>query len=193
MANEGAGRAPQALKRCRLERQQAKHMVDMRAHRRRTTGAPGPDARTDIVDDRDGGRCRPHLAGNAQAEFRTVDGDQAIRPGLGNGARGGADPPHQPRQVADNRAEPHQRDLGRVEKGFQPLALQMMAANADDLDRPSAHRAKRANKIGAEQIAGFLAGDNGDTQRRAGAAQVPSSCKPTTKRPNALASAQTAS
>ena len=107
------------------------------------------------------------------------------------GARGLADPPQQPRQVADDGAETHQRDLGGIEQAVQPLALQMMAADADELDRPSAHRAKRANEIGAEQIAGFLAGDNGDAQRRA--ARRSRAVLPAGRRrrgPSALASAQ---
>ena len=64
-------------------------------------------------------------------------------------------------------AETHQCDLGGIEQAVQPLALQMVSADADELDRPAAHRTQRADQIGAEQIAGFLAGDDRQAQRLA--------------------------
>ena len=83
-------------------------------------------------------------------------------------ARGLADPPHQPRQVADDRAEPHQRDLGGVEQASS--APRPADGGRRRRRARSAFRLigrKRAHEIGAEQIAGFLAGDDGDAQRRA--------------------------
>ena len=193
VADEGAGRTVEALELGRLERQQAKHVIDMRTHRLCAAGAPCPHARADIVDDRDRGRCRAHLARDAQAELRAVDGDQAIRPGGDDGARRLADPPDQARQVADDRADTHQGDLGRIEQALKPLPLQMTSADADDLDRPPAHRTQRADQVGAEQVAGFLAGDDGDAQRLCAVAHAPSPDRPTTKIPAASALVHTAS
>ena len=92
-------------------------------HRRRAARPPRPDARADIVDDRDGRVGRPHLACDAQAEIRAVDGDQAIWLLRHDRARGLADAPHQARQVADDGAEtPSARSRRHRTGGFSPSA-----------------------------------------------------------------------
>ena len=66
----------------------------------------------------------------------------------------------QSRQVADDGAETHQRDLCRHRTGLSARRLQVTPADADQLDRRGRSRLQRRDDIGAEQIARFLAGDD---------------------------------
>src|SRR5262245_32181981 len=162
-------------------------MIDMRPHGRRAAGAPRPDARTDIVDYRDRGRGRPDLASYAQAEVRTVDRDQTVRTCSCYRARRLADATQQARQIAQHRTDPHQGNLSRIEKAFQPFFLEMPSAHSDKFHSRAGHRAQCANQIGAEQVSGFLSGDYGETKWPPRAVQVRSPERPTTKRPRASA------
>ena len=55
-------------------------MVDIGRHCRRPLRLPGPDGGADIIDDLDFGQRLANLAGNAMAEIRAVDNQQAVRP-----------------------------------------------------------------------------------------------------------------
>ena len=187
VADIGARRPAEARQGFRLEGQDAQDMVDIGPHRRGALGAPGPDARADIVDDGDARIDPSHVAGDAQGEFRAVDGDQAVRFGGGDGAGRGSDADQQARQVASDRGGAHQGDRRGVEQRLQPHGLEVATADADQLDGPAGQRFHSANQVGAEEIAGLLAGDQGQPDGRpvGHGAGVPS--RPTTKRPSVSA------
>ena len=81
MADIGAGRAAEAPVRLRLERQQRQHVVDIGAHLARPPGPPGPDARADVVDDREVRPAPAHARGDRVGEIRAVDDDEHVRLG----------------------------------------------------------------------------------------------------------------
>ena len=101
-----------------------------------------------------------------------------------------ADPPHQPRQVADDRAE---RPSARSRRGrtgvFSPSALQMMAADADKLDsagRSSAEARERDRRRADRRIPRRRRWPCAAACRRRSSAVLLG--RPTTKRPSASAS-----
>ena len=163
----------------------------MGLHRERPARPPRPDARADVVDDRDRRVRRTDLFGDAQRKIRAVDGDQAIGRVGSDGARGLADAPEQARQVADNGRKAHQRNLVGVEQRLQPQRLQMAAADADQADVAAGRRPQRRDDVGAEQVAGFLAGDHRDFQRPLRGHGDFSGGRPMTKRPSLSAASTT--
>src|SRR5690606_25619914 len=107
VADECSRRPAQPLQFARFKWQQAKNIVDIRPHGRRPARPPGPYTRTDIMHYRYRWVSRPHLFRHTQAEIRTVDGDEAIRPGCNNASRRLADAQDQSRQIAYHRAYSH--------------------------------------------------------------------------------------
>ena len=85
--------------------------------------------------------------------------------------------------------QPHQRDLAGVEQRRKPKLLQMAAAGADELDLAPAQALQRAHQVGAQQIAGLLAGDDGNLERPPVHLPASSPVSPTTKRPSRSARA----
>src|SRR5690606_12722383 len=66
--------------------------------------------------------------------------------------------------VAKNGADSHQRHVARIEKRCQPQRFEMATANAEQLDVAARLPLHRPDEIGAQQIARFLAGHDGDAQ-----------------------------
>jgi len=153
MADKGAGRPPQPCQFGRLERQQAQYVIDMRFHRRRPARPPRPDARADIVDDRDGRSCGTHLPRDAQGEVRAVDGHQAIGPVGHDGPRGLANAPHQSRQIGHDRGQSHDGDFAGVEDRNQSLRHEVPAADTGQPHFPAGGRRERRHDVGAEYVA----------------------------------------
>ena len=49
---------------------------------------------------------------------------------------------------------------------MQPFRFQSLAADTDEFDRPVHHRLQRSHEVGAQEIAGNLAGNHGKPQAR---------------------------
>ena len=187
MADKCSGRAIKLLQFAGFEGQDAQDVIDIWLHGRRPARPPCPHAGADIVDDRNGGVQRAHLAGDPQRKVGAVDGDQTVRFCLGDRTRGLADALQEARQIAHNGAQAHQRDFAGVEQRDQAQGLEMTSARADQLHIAPAGRLERAHEVGAEQIAQFLTGDDGYLERagRGHGAGLP--FRPMTNSPSASA------
>jgi len=165
MADIGSCGAAKPFQFLRLERQDAQDAIDVRAHGRRPAGPPCPNAGADIMDDGDRRIGGAHLPRHAQRKVRAVYGDEAV--GLfRRDVRGRlADPSHQPGQVAQDRAQPHKRHLARIEQRGKAQRLKVPAADADKLHPAARGALQRRHEVRAEQVARFLARDDGDLQR----------------------------
>lgn len=93
-------------------------------------------------------------------EIRTVDDQQNIRLGDNDCLRSLVDPRNQLRQLLQNLCEAHDGEFGIIEQRNQPLRLQSLTADAHQLDRTRVMAFQGPDEIGAQKIAGYLAGYN---------------------------------
>ncbi len=105
VADIGRRRTAEARHDIRLERQHGKHMVDIAEHLLRAIFLPGPDTRTDVVDDRKIGHCGANALGDAMGEIRAVDDDKHVWPGSDDCSRRLANAGEQLRQLRDDLGE----------------------------------------------------------------------------------------
>src|SRR5690606_19655028 len=188
-----ARRAAEPFQFRRLEGQQAQNPVHIRPHRRRPARPPGPHAGTDIVDDRNGRIGCADLARDAEREVGAVYCDKTVGLLPYDGIGGLADTPHQPRQVAQYRAQAHKGNLARIEDRGEAKGAKMAAADAAQPDLAAGKRPKRLDHVRAQQVARFFPRDDCELQRaiRQGALVHVSSLGgiPITNMPRALARA----
>src|SRR5262245_44140325 len=78
MANIAARWTAEPSVRLWLKGQDAKNMVDITFHATRAPRAPSPDARRNIVDDRDVRRLAAYALGDLMGEFGTVENDKDV-------------------------------------------------------------------------------------------------------------------
>ena len=99
MADIDAARAAEPRMRCRLERQQRQHAIDIGAHRRRPARPPGPHRRADVVDDRQVRQRAAHAARDAMGEIGAVDDDERVGARRDDRRRGATDAVDERRQA----------------------------------------------------------------------------------------------
>ncbi len=184
MSDEYARRTVEPLKRLGLEGQKTKHAIDVRPHPGRPAGAPGPDARADIVDNRNGRVGGADLAGNREREAGYIDCDQAIRIISGDRAGRLIDAKDNARQIAYHRGNADDGDIGRIEQRFETHRLEVPAADAEKFDFTTGSGAQRRHQIGSEQIAQFFAGDDADPEGARFRHQFSTGGRPTMNRPS---------
>src|SRR4051794_13729733 len=184
MADIGAGRTIKTAQRFRLERLDGEDMIDVRAHPARAPGAPGPDRRADIVDDRQLRQPLAHALRDRMGEIRGVDDDERVG-ALGDDRRDGRIGAAQDQgQALQDVHQPHDRDVGEREEQRQPLPGHGVAADAAKAHVALAEaRFEGPHQLGAELVAGFLAGDEPDEAR----ARLAHRASPAATRPAAAA------
>src|ERR1700733_12319735 len=165
MADIDAQRPAQALVRCRLERQDREHAVDIGAHGARAAGSPGPHCRRDVIDDRNRRRARTHTARNAVGEIGAVDNDERVGPRGDDRVGGFANAPQDHPQACRYRADP---DNGKVvcrKRTNDALSSHGAPTDSSEHQRAARIAAQCANKRGTERVVGFLGGDQIDRER----------------------------
>ena len=184
MADIDAARAVEPHIGLGLERQEREHAIDIGAHRLRPARPPGPDARADIIDDRQVRQRLAHAARDAMGEIGAVDDDERIR------ARA---------TIASAVCRMRAISVGsRASTGRIPITAmsligkRLLSPSASIASPPTPKNAtspfsacaKRAHQLEAELIARMLAGDERDPQSaRSGAAHV---WKPYDKQPRGV-------
>ena len=165
MADIDASRAAKPDVGVRLERQQPQNPVHIGEHGLRPARPPRPNARADIVNNRQRRQSRPHPARDAVGKVRTVDDDERI--GLRRHHRVGRLP--NPRencpQPPDDGHDAHHCDVAHRKETFQPFRLHRLAADPDESD-VARRLAERTHELEAELIARMLASHQRDLQRR---------------------------
>jgi hypothetical protein len=68
---------------------------------------------------------------------------------------------------ATHRQDAHHGDFGQRKRRFQPRFLHARAADADEAHLLAGDLAQRVDQLGAERVAGGLAGDQRDLQTHA--------------------------
>ena len=165
MADIGAWRSAQPAMRIRLEWQDGHEVIDIGPHLLRPTRPPGPDARRDIVDDRNLRFALADALGNRMGEFGTVDDDDAVRVGLKPRSDGLINSANQRRQARQNGKRAHHGDIGERKDRTQAFGLHRLAADAGEHDRPFGSRLERGHQLAAKEIPGVLARDNENAAR----------------------------
>ncbi len=119
------------MHRRRFERQNGEHVIDIGKHAVGAIFFPGPDARTNIIDDRQIRQRRADTFCHAMSEIRAVDDEQNVRLRGDDLGRCLADQAKQLRQPAQHLGDAHDRQFGKIEQGSQALGLQTLPADAD--------------------------------------------------------------
>jgi hypothetical protein len=107
----GAGWSSEAPVRLWLERFEGEHVIHIGAHLAGAARAPCPDARADVIDDRQRRQLAPDAPRDRMGELGTVDDDDRIRPARDDGVDRAIDPPHDRGQARHHGADAHDGDI----------------------------------------------------------------------------------
>src|SRR6185437_14458923 len=134
-------------------------MIDIAQHGAGPAWPPRPDGRRHIIDDRDRGIARAHMARHAMGEVRTIDDDQNIRLSRHHGIRGLPDQPQDLRQLHHDAGKADDRQFLDRKQRAQPLARHGAAADAFEFDGATEPLAQHLHQPRAKAVAGFFGGD----------------------------------
>ncbi len=114
-----------------LKRQQAQHQIDRSVNVSHSALAPCPHLRAHVLHRRDSGGAQ--IARKAQIEFWGIDADENVRPGAEKVAPDARTQLEQPRQVAQNLEQPHDRErFGRLPR-LAARGLHFRTGDAEEL------------------------------------------------------------
>src|ERR1700729_985959 len=157
-------RSSQSSAGLRLERQQRQHAIDVSQHRLGPARPPGPDAGTDVIDDRQSRQRGPDTAGDAVGEIGAIDDNEDIGPVGDDRLSGPADARDKRRQPGQHRQDAHDGDVADGKKAFEALGLHRLAADAGEGNVARPRVAERSHELAAELVARMLTGDESDAQ-----------------------------
>ena len=170
MPDIGAGRPAELAVHLRLKGQDGEDLVDEGRHAARAARTPDPDARRDVLDDRDRRPRLPHAPCDAEIESGAVDDDEHVRVRLDDRLGRLALSRDDARGIGDDLGDAVERHLLHGKDRLEAEARHAAAADAEEAHPPPQALAERLHEAGAERIAQFLAGDDerGEVRRLEG-------------------------
>src|SRR5689334_15740184 len=139
-----------------FEWKQAQHEIGAAADRAGSLRSPCPDRWTDVVHGANASTLE--FALESEIEIRRVDADEHIGTKRQHASAYVAAQRQQARQMLDDFGKSHDRELIRGMPRFESGRLHARAADASEFGLRPAF-AQRGDESGAEQIAGYFAGD----------------------------------
>ena len=148
-----ASRAAKAAMRFRLEGQNGEDVIDIAAHLARPARPPSPDARRDIVDDRNLRRPPAHALGHLMGEFGAVEDHESVWTLRDHGVHRLPDTAPDVGQARQNVDETHDGKLRQREERRAALLFHQLATDALKFDRSCRLGAQRLDELGAKRVA----------------------------------------
>ncbi len=142
-----------------FEREEHDHAIDVLGDVPHASLAPRPHLRRDVVDDAQAELFR--AAGDAQIEAGIVDEQHRIRLLRFDALHQLTEDPPEHRQVAEDVEQADESDLAGVMEQRHPFAREQISADAEHFER-GLELLQLANDFGSVEIAGSLAGDDGE-------------------------------
>ena len=155
----GAGRPAELFHHRWFKGQQRQYVIHIGPHGSRAARPPCPHGRTDIVDDRNGARARPHAFRYAMGEVRTVYDDQGI--GLCGYDRVGCftNASQDFWQARRDCAKTNDREITQREKARHACGRHVSTADAGKLCASVGPLPDRRDECSTQPITGFFPGD----------------------------------
>ena len=177
----------------RLERQQRHQVIVPARHASRPTGAPCPDHRRHIMDQRQGFACSSQALGDAPAEPGAVDRNNGIGAQALYRSDRLADPPQDQRRPRQHLGDADHREIGERHEAFDTLLAHPLTADPGNLEPITDAESQRSDQCRAKGIARGFASDDKDKRRPVAAvlAHRHSRGMPTTNRPARSAASTT--
>src|SRR5215470_12070291 len=162
MADIDAIRPVQLAMHFGLERQQGEHEIDRAPHGTGAAGAPHPDARRYVFDDRQMRQPPPHPRGDAMSKIGGIDEDQHVGRCRHDRVDGLAQASQQQGELGEDAPETDRDQIVCRIKAREAGCAHTRPTDA--AERDGALGGKRAHETGAEIVGGALARDHEDVE-----------------------------